>query len=279
MGQLQHLIRCFLVLDVLRIFFWKDNSRSENNSRTSKQKAFPENQESYMMNYPFLWALNNKNVKNLYLTHFKVFTLYWMQTTVSQYLRKDHHVDTGTYMFPSSGCQKDYTLLSLLIPWDKFIKYLILKWWCLHCHPHLWLMILLWYLFIPYKNQKRKKLEEKKTKFFNSIFPVYFKTWKITNTKPTFLQWLAFYFITGLFLRSGEDTLLAQIKENPTGQNSLFIYFGLFLFSKTEFLCIALAVFELFVDQSGLQIRDVPAFASCAGIKDVHHHASSNSPI
>lgn len=143
MGQLQHLIRCFLALDVLRFFFFERTIPG--------QKIIQEhqNRKSFQKNRNITWwtihfsghKLNNKNVKNLYPTHFKVFTLYWMQSTVSRYVRKDHHVDTGTCIFPNSGCQKDYTLSSLLIPWDKFIKYLILKWWCLHCHPHLWLMI------------------------------------------------------------------------------------------------------------------------------------------
>jgi hypothetical protein len=49
------------------------------------------------------------------------------------------------------------------------------------------------------------------------------------------------------------------------------------LFFETGFLCIALAVLELFVDQAGLELRNPPAFASrvlglkaCATTPDLH---------
>jgi hypothetical protein len=40
------------------------------------------------------------------------------------------------------------------------------------------------------------------------------------------------------------------------------ISLSLFFFSETGFLCVALAVLELTVDQAGLKLRNPPAFAS-----------------
>jgi hypothetical protein len=47
----------------------------------------------------------------------------------------------------------------------------------------------------------------------------------------------------------------------------LFVHF-VFLFFKTRFLCVALAILELSVDQAGLELKDPPASASGAlGLK------------
>ena len=42
---------------------------------------------------------------------------------------------------------------------------------------------------------------------------------------------------------------------------SFFLFFFFFGFFETGFLCVALAVLELFVDQAGLELRNLPASA------------------
>jgi hypothetical protein len=51
--------------------------------------------------------------------------------------------------------------------------------------------------------------------------------------------------------------------EEKSSLQDLFIYLFFGFFFKTGFLCIALAVLELtFVDQAGLELRNLPASAS-----------------
>jgi hypothetical protein len=55
-------------------------------------------------------------------------------------------------------------------------------------------------------------------------------------------------------------------------------FFFIFFF-ETGFLCVVLAVLELTLDQTDLELRDLPASASQVKVKGVHHHcpAKSNS--
>ena len=60
------------------------------------------------------------------------------------------------------------------------------------------------------------------------------------------------------------------------------IFFLFFVFVETGFLCVALAVLELTVDQAGLELRNPPASASAsqsAGITGVLHHRQQEAVL
>jgi hypothetical protein len=60
--------------------------------------------------------------------------------------------------------------------------------------------------------------------------------------------------------RQGRSPPINAGQGNPIEEKSL--WFRLVWFSKTEFLCVALAVLELSADQAGLELRDPPVSAS-----------------
>lgn len=184
---------------------------------------------------------NNKNVKSI--CNSKIFTLHWLKSTVSMYLKKGNNINVGYihFFFPnwvfrrlvichlvkSKSFWKSITL-------DECTKYLISKQCCLAWLPPAFLVdnIQISFRVFTYSTQgpKKRRKKERKNKLRwerdKEVLPQHFLQCilklEITGIKWTFHSVIDFYFKQQVIPEGKGDTLLVQIKKDTTELNSRY---------------------------------------------------------